>query len=76
MLCEKPLANSVGEAEEMTAAAADAEAKGIASFCGFSYRRTPGLALARKFVQEGRLGRSGMCEPSTSKIGFLMPTRP
>lgn len=56
VLCEKPLANSVGEAEEMTAAAADAEAKGIASFCGFSYRRTPGLALARKFVQEGRLG--------------------
>ncbi|NDK30983.1 Gfo/Idh/MocA family protein [Nesterenkonia haasae] len=56
VLCEKPLANSVEEAEEMTAAAAAADAKGITSFCGFSYRRTPGLALARRFVEEGRLG--------------------
>lgn len=56
VLCEKPLANSVTEAEEMTSAAAEAAKYGISSFCGFSYRRAPGLTLARQFVSEGRLG--------------------
>ncbi len=56
VLCEKPLANSVSEAEAMTAAAKKAAAHGVRSFCGFSYRRTPALALAKRFVEEGRLG--------------------
>lgn len=56
VLCEKPLANSVAEAEAMTAAAERAAAHGVRSFCGFSYRRTPALALAKRFVEEGRLG--------------------
>ena len=56
VLCEKPLANSVGEAERMTAAAEAAAAHGIVAMCGFSYRRTPALALARRFVEEGRIG--------------------
>lgn len=56
VLCEKPLANSVAEAEQMTSAAADAAEHGVRTFCGFSYRRTPALALARRFVEEGRLG--------------------
>ena len=57
VLCEKPLANSVGEAEEMTAAAAAARASGVRSMVGFNYRRTPALALARQLVADGRLGR-------------------
>ena len=56
MLCEKPLANSVAEAERMTDAAERARASGVVAMCGFSYRRTPALALARRFVAEGRLG--------------------
>ncbi|GAA1164718.1 Gfo/Idh/MocA family protein [Nesterenkonia sandarakina] len=56
VLCEKPLANSVAEAEAMTAAAERAAARGVRAFCGFSYRRTPALALAKRFVEEGRLG--------------------
>lgn len=56
VLCEKPLANSVAEAKRMTDAAASAAARGVFAMCGFSYRRTPALALARQFVQEGRLG--------------------
>ncbi|GAA1140562.1 Gfo/Idh/MocA family oxidoreductase [Nesterenkonia lutea] len=56
VLCEKPLANSVAEAEAMTAAAEKAATEGVRSFCGFSYRRTPALALAKRFVDEGRLG--------------------
>lgn len=56
VLCEKPLANSVAEAEAMTEAAAAARADGIRSMVGFSYRRVPAIALARQLVQAGRLG--------------------
>ena len=57
VLCEKPLANTVAEAEEMAAAARSAADRGVLSMVGFSYRRTPALALARRLVAEGRLGR-------------------
>ncbi|MDQ0028739.1 Gfo/Idh/MocA family protein [Arthrobacter bambusae] len=56
VLCEKPLANSVEEAERMTEAAQAAAQRGVLSMCGFSYRRTPALALAKRMVDEGRLG--------------------
>lgn len=56
VLCEKPLANSVAEAEAMTEAAAAARADGVRSMVGFSYRRVPAIALARQLVQAGRLG--------------------
>lgn len=56
VLCEKPLANTVADAERMTRAADAAAHLGVRSFCGFSYRRTPALALARRMVQEGQLG--------------------
>ena len=57
VLCEKPLANTVAEAEQMTAAAEEAETRGVLSSVGFNYRRTPALALARQLVADGRLGR-------------------
>jgi predicted dehydrogenase len=56
VLCEKPLANSVEEAERMTAAAEAAEARGAFAMCGFSYRRTPALSLAKRLVESGALG--------------------
>jgi len=56
VLCEKPLANTVAEAEAMTAAAERAAARGIRSMVGFSYRRVPAIGYARSLVQEGRLG--------------------
>src|SRR4051794_34512684 len=57
VLCEKPLANTLAEAEEMTAAADQARQRGVLSMVGFNYRRTPALALARELVSQGRLGR-------------------
>jgi predicted dehydrogenase len=57
VLCEKPLANSVAEAEEMAAAAASAAANGQRSMVAFNYRRVPALAVARQLVVDGRLGR-------------------
>ncbi|PRH78891.1 dehydrogenase [Streptomyces solincola] len=56
VLCEKPLANSVAEAEAMTAAAERARARGQVAMVGFNYRRVPAMAYARKLVAEGRLG--------------------
>ncbi|RDV44374.1 gfo/Idh/MocA family oxidoreductase [Leifsonia sp. ku-ls] len=56
VLCEKPLANTVEEAEAMTAAAERAAESGIRSMVGFSYRRVPAIGLARSLVREGRLG--------------------
>ena len=56
VLCEKPLANSVAEAEAMAEAAARAAGRGVRSMVGFTYRRVPAIALARRLVAEGRLG--------------------
>jgi predicted dehydrogenase len=56
VLCEKPLANTVEEAEQMAAAARAAAERGIWAMCGFTYRRTPALALARRLVEAGRIG--------------------
>ncbi|WP_281445834.1 Gfo/Idh/MocA family protein, partial [Paenarthrobacter nicotinovorans] len=56
VLVEKPLANTLGEAELMTAAAAKARQRGVQSMIGFNYRRVPALALARELIAEGRLG--------------------
>ncbi|MEZ7006023.1 Gfo/Idh/MocA family protein [Streptomyces sp. AD55] len=57
VLCEKPLANTVDEAEAMARAAEDAAARGQVAMVGFNYRRVPATALARRMVAEGRVGR-------------------
>ncbi|WP_049566008.1 Gfo/Idh/MocA family protein [Nonomuraea sp. SBT364] len=53
VICEKPLANTVAEAEAMVRAAASATGR---SMVAFNYRRVPAVALARQFVEQGRLG--------------------
>lgn len=56
VLVEKPLANTLAEAEAMTAAAQAARARGVQSMVGFNYRRVPALVLAKELIAEGRLG--------------------
>ncbi|MEV6108540.1 Gfo/Idh/MocA family oxidoreductase [Streptomyces sp. NPDC051940] len=56
VLCEKPLANTVAEAEAMVEAARAAAARGQIAMVGFNYRRVPALAYARQLVEEGKLG--------------------
>jgi predicted dehydrogenase len=56
VLVEKPLANTLAEAEAMAAAARAARERGVQSMVGFNYRRVPALALARELIAEGRLG--------------------
>ncbi|WHP19355.1 Gfo/Idh/MocA family oxidoreductase [Cellulomonas sp. ES6] len=56
VLCEKPLANTVAEAELMVAAAEAAAARGVRSMVGYTYRRVPAVQLARTLVEQGRIG--------------------
>ena len=56
VLCEKPLANTLDEAIDMTAAAEPAAERGVLSMVGFNYRRTPALAFARQLVEQGFVG--------------------
>jgi predicted dehydrogenase len=52
VLCEKPLAMSVAEAEKM----ADA-VRGQPSLVWFNYRRVPAITFARQLIDEGRIGQ-------------------
>ena len=54
IICEKPLARTVEEARAMAQAVAQA---GVIHMVAFNYRRTPAVALAKKYIDEGRIGR-------------------
>ncbi|HEV7566131.1 MAG TPA: Gfo/Idh/MocA family oxidoreductase [Microbacteriaceae bacterium] len=56
VLCEKPLANTVAEAELMAEAAEVAARSGVYAMVGFSYRRVPAITFARDLVAQGRVG--------------------
>ncbi len=53
VLCEKPLANSLKDAERMLAAV---EKAGVAHMICHNYRRAPAVMLARQLISEGKLG--------------------
>jgi predicted dehydrogenase len=57
VLCEKPLGNTLAEAEAMNAAAEKAAASGAKAMVGFSYRRVPAVAFAKQLVAEGAVGQ-------------------
>lgn len=56
VLCEKPLANNVAEAQAMADAAERAAAKGVYAMVGFTYRRVPAATFARDLVAAGKIG--------------------
>ena len=51
ILCEKPLALTLAEAEAMRDAA-----RGVPTLVWFNYRRVPAIAFARQLIDEGRIG--------------------
>jgi predicted dehydrogenase len=57
VLCEKPLANTVAQAQQMVRAAQAARARGVRAMCGYNYRRVPAVTLLRQLVAEGQLGQ-------------------
>jgi predicted dehydrogenase len=54
LFCEKPLALTLADSREMLEAA---EKAGVKHMVGFNYRFAPAVQLAKKLVEEGRLGR-------------------
>ena len=54
VFCEKPLANTVKEAEQMLAAVTKA---GVLHMICHNYRRVPAVALAKQLIADGKLGR-------------------
>jgi predicted dehydrogenase len=54
IICEKPLALNVSQAEEMVKAVEDA---GVPNLVSFNYRRVPAVTLAKQLIDEGRLGK-------------------
>jgi predicted dehydrogenase len=54
VLCEKPLARTVAEAEEMVRVAGR---EGLVLKCGFNHRHHPGIMQAHRWLEEGRLGQ-------------------
>lgn len=54
LVCEKPLANTLPEAQEMLAAAKEA---GVRHFLMHNYRRVPAVTHAKKMIADGRLGQ-------------------
>lgn len=53
IICEKPLARTAAEARTMLHAVAGGK---TIHMVAFNYRRTPAVALARKYIEEGRIG--------------------
>jgi predicted dehydrogenase len=53
VFCEKPLANTLSEAWEMMEAAQRA---GTVNMVCHNYRRVPAVQLAKRFIDEGRIG--------------------
>jgi predicted dehydrogenase len=54
IVCEKPLSNTVKEAEDMVKAA---EKAGVKNMCGFSYRFAPAVQSIKNMIDKGVLGR-------------------
>lgn len=76
VLVEKPLANTLAEAECMAEAAARARADGVVAMIGFNYRRVPALALARELIASGRLGTIRQAKVSYLQDWLVDPSSP
>ncbi|RYG26296.1 Gfo/Idh/MocA family oxidoreductase [bacterium] len=53
VFCEKPIGNTLEEAERMVAAVKEA---GVPNAVFHNYRKAPAASLVKKFIEEGRLG--------------------
>jgi predicted dehydrogenase len=53
ILCEKPLANTLDEARKMQEAV---ERAGVVNMVNFNYRRVPAIQLAKRLIDDGRIG--------------------
>jgi predicted dehydrogenase len=57
VLCEKPLSDTMADARAMAAAADAAAERDVLARIGFTFLRTPGIALIKQLIDSGELGR-------------------
>jgi predicted dehydrogenase len=76
VLCEKPLANTVAEAEAMAEAAARAAARGVIAMVGFTYRRVPAVTFLRNLIAEGVIGKINQVRASYRQDWLVDPDMP
>ena len=76
VLCEKPLANTVAEAEAMAEAAEGAAARGIRAMVGFTYRRVPAVTFLRNLIAEGAVGTVNQVRASYRQDWLVDPDMP
>ena len=67
VICEKPLGNTLSEARRMRDAAKKA---GVRHFLMHNYRRVPAVALAKRMVDDGRIGTPAPVKPCRRSIGL------
>lgn len=76
VLCEKPLANTVAEAEAMAEAAEQAAGRGVRAMVGFTYRRVPAVTLMRDLVAQGAIGKVTQVRASYRQDWLVDPQMP
>lgn len=76
VLCEKPLANTVAEAEAMAHAAARASARGVRSMVGFTYRRVPAVTFLRDLIAQGAVGTISQVRAAYRQDWLVDPEMP
>ncbi|WP_442574094.1 Gfo/Idh/MocA family protein [Microbacterium sp. F51-2R] len=76
VLCEKPLANTVAEAEAMADAASRAAARGVRSMVGFTYRRVPAVTFLRDLIAQGAVGRIAQVRAAYRQDWLVDPEMP
>ncbi len=73
VFCEKPLGNSLDEARDMLKAARWA---GVVNVVNFNYRKVPAVALAKRLLEEGRIGEIRHFRASYLQDAILSPSFP
>jgi predicted dehydrogenase len=78
VICEKPLARTGKEAQEMLRAA---ERAGVTHMTGFNYRFIPAVSYARKLIHEGFVGRllhfrGAYMNIEVGDLGYINPEYP
>ena len=76
VLCEKPLANSVSEAQAMADAAELAALRGVRAMVGFTYRRVPAVTLMRDLIRRGAVGKIAQVRASYRQDWLVDPEAP
>lgn len=71
VICEKPLALNVADAEKMVAAVRKTNVKNLVVF---NYRRVPAIALAKQMIESGQLGQIRHFRAPTCRIGSPIPS--